>query len=61
MKLRVAHAGVPSPIDAIAFRVDTDRWPDESITRLCAAYRPEVNRYRGERRLQLLFEHFDAA
>ena len=61
LQLRVAHPGVPAPIDAIAFRVDTERWPDPSITRLSAAYRPEVNRYRGERRLQLLFEHFEAA
>ena len=61
LKLRVAHPGVPTPLDAIAFRVDTQCWPDPSITRLRAAYRPEVNRYRGERRLQLLFEHFEAA
>ena len=61
LKLRVAHPGVPTPLDAIAFRVDTQCWPDQSITRLRAAYRPEVNRYRGERRLQLLFEHFEAA
>jgi len=61
LKLNLACAGVLKPIDAIAFRVDTERWPDEHVERIHAVFRLEVNRYRGERRLQLLIEHLDAA
>lgn len=43
-------------IDAIAFNVDTQIWPDASIKIVELAYKLDVNFYRGEENLQLLVE-----
>jgi len=43
-------------LDAIAFNVDLDTWPDESIQRVDVAYRLDVNEYRGRQSLQLMIE-----
>ncbi len=54
LKLQVqAEAGGPS-LDAIAFNVDLDCWPDAAIQRAELAYRLDVNEWRGQRSLQLL-------
>ncbi len=45
-----------SLLDAIAFNVDTDRWPDPELERVELAYRLDCNYYRGEERLQLMIE-----
>jgi single-stranded-DNA-specific exonuclease len=47
-------------LDAIAFNVDTGRWPDESVTVVELAYRLDVNDYRGRQSLQLLVEQLVA-
>lgn len=44
-------------IDAIAFNVDTNIWPDNSIKTVELAYRLDVNEFRGQRNAQLLVEH----
>ena len=44
-------------LDAIAFNVDLDIWPDESIEQVEIAYRLDVNEYRGRRSVQLMIEH----
>lgn len=44
--------------DAIAFH-QVERFP-RAPARLRAAYQPDVNEYRGERRLQLIIEHMEA-
>jgi len=44
-------------LDAIAFNVDLDIWPQESIETVEIAYRLDVNEYRGKRSLQLMIEH----
>jgi single-stranded-DNA-specific exonuclease len=56
LKLSVRHPDVAAPIDAIAFSVDTERWPDPSVHRAYLAYRLDVNEFRGVRRLQLVVE-----
>jgi single-stranded-DNA-specific exonuclease len=61
LKLSLAYPGVPQPLEAIAFSVDTQRWPDDSARRLSLAYRLDVNEYRGVRRLQLLVEQLEPA
>nr|WP_206604773.1 single-stranded-DNA-specific exonuclease RecJ [Kineobactrum sediminis] len=43
-------------IDAIAFNVDTGAWPNPAQEWLEAAYRLDVNEYRGRRSLQLVIE-----
>lgn len=44
------------PIDAIAFNIDLECWPDNAVTRIGAVYRIEVNSFRGEDRLQLMLQ-----
>ncbi len=43
-------------VDAIAFNVDLDVWPDPSQEWVEAAYRLDVNEFRGRRSLQLVIE-----
>jgi single-stranded-DNA-specific exonuclease len=59
LKLLLEHPESGDVLDAIAFSVDTDRWPDPAVQRLRLAYRLDVNEYRGERRLQLVVEQLD--
>ena len=47
-------------IDAIAFNVDLDVWPDESVLEVEVAYRLEVNEFRGKRSVQLMIEYLRA-
>ena len=62
LKLVVAHPDEPGrPLDAIAFNVDTDCWPDDRVSSLRLAYRLDCNYYRGEERLQLMVEHLEPA
>ncbi|NRP35758.1 Single-stranded-DNA-specific exonuclease RecJ [Marinobacterium sp. xm-d-579] len=43
-------------LDAIAFNVESDIWPNASITRVRAVYRLDINEFRGQRSLQLMVE-----
>lgn len=45
-------------LDAIAFNVDPDVWPNASINRVRAVYRLDINEFRGQRSLQLMVEWF---
>jgi single-stranded-DNA-specific exonuclease len=44
-------------LDAIAFNVDLDTWPDPAIEQVEIAYRLDVNEFRGRRSVQLVVEH----
>ncbi|HCH50177.1 MAG TPA: single-stranded-DNA-specific exonuclease RecJ [Proteus sp.] len=44
-------------IDAIAFNIDRNVWPDNSIKMVEIAYRLDINEFRGQRNPQLLVEH----
>ncbi|MBA3660319.1 MAG: single-stranded-DNA-specific exonuclease RecJ [Gammaproteobacteria bacterium] len=44
-------------IDAMAFFVDIKQWPNHRCQRVQAAYRLDVNEYRGKKNLQLIIEH----
>lgn len=61
LKMSLAKPGDGTPLEAIAFGVDTERWPDPSVMQVRLAYRLDVNQFRGERRLQLLVEQIEAA
>lgn len=52
MQLR-PEAGGPE-LDAIAFNVDLDLWPNGSIQWVELAYRLDINEWRGNRSVQLL-------
>ncbi len=57
LKLVLAQDG--QPIDAIAFNIDINSWPNYRCSRLRAAYRMDVNEFRGKRTLQLIIEHLE--
>jgi single-stranded-DNA-specific exonuclease len=56
LKLVVTPEGSSVMVDAIAFNVDPERWPDESVEQVELAYRLEVNEFRGTRSVQLVVE-----
>jgi single-stranded-DNA-specific exonuclease len=43
-------------LDAIAFNVESDIWPNASVNRVRAVYRLDINEFRGQRSLQLMVE-----
>jgi single-stranded-DNA-specific exonuclease len=45
------------PIDAIAFNIDINEWPNHRCQRVHLAYRIDVNEFRGRRTVQLMVEH----
>jgi single-stranded-DNA-specific exonuclease len=51
--LRSPAGGV---LDAIAFNVDTQVWPNESISHVEILYKPQLNHFRGRTNVQLLVE-----
>lgn len=57
LKLMLEQAGGPR-CEAIAFGQTGEQLP-AGCSRVRIAYRPDVNEYRGERRLQLLIEHVE--
>lgn len=58
MVLQSETAGIA--VDAIAFNVDLEQWPNPSIQYADLAYRLDVNEFRGKQSLQLLVEHLIA-
>ncbi len=62
LKLVLSHPENPEQLlDAIAFNIDPDLWPDYSVERVCIAFRLDSNEYRGRESLQLLVEVLDSA
>jgi len=47
-------------VDAIAFQVDVNQWPNHRATNLTAAYRMDINEFRGRSSLQLIVEELVA-
>ena len=60
LKLVVTPDGSNTLLDAIAFNVDLDIWPDESVGQVELAYRLDVNEFRGRRSVQLMVEQLVA-
>jgi single-stranded-DNA-specific exonuclease len=56
LKLVLFPAAGSLLLDAIAFNVDLDVWPDPSIEQVEIAYRLDVNEFRGQRSVQLVIE-----
>ncbi|NIB42995.1 single-stranded-DNA-specific exonuclease RecJ [Pseudomaricurvus alkylphenolicus] len=46
-------------VDAIAFNVDTDQWPNPAVQKLNLAYKLDVNEFRGRESLQLMVEYLE--
>ncbi len=58
LKLSLAADQNSSPLDAIAFFVDLEHWPN-STSQVRVVYRLDINEYRGEKSLQLIIEHLE--
>ncbi|MEZ5571716.1 MAG: single-stranded-DNA-specific exonuclease RecJ [Halioglobus sp.] len=56
LKLVLSPLGSDVLLDAIAFNIDTDTWPNPSFTEVEMAYRLDVNEFRGQRSVQLVVE-----
>lgn len=59
LKLRLMKDNIL--IDAIAFFVDTAVWPNHRCEFIRAAYRLDINEYKGRSTIQLIIEHLEAA
>ena len=56
LKMVLQLPGGKYPVDAIAFQVDVNRWPDHRATRAKIAYRLDTNEFRGKSTVQLVVE-----
>jgi single-stranded-DNA-specific exonuclease len=61
LKLVLMPVGQETILDAIAFNVDLEIWPDASVEHVEIAYRLDVNEFRGKRSLQLMVEHLKSS
>ncbi len=46
-------------VDAIAFNINPNHWPNHRCQKILAAYRLDVNEFRGIKNLQLVIEHLE--
>ena len=61
LKLVLQHPLAPKlALDAIAFNIDSELWPNNSVERVKIAYRLDSNLFRGQESLQLLVEYLEA-
>lgn len=56
LKLQLLLPQTRTPIDAIAFNIDKNIWPDASIQYIRCAYKLDINVWRGNTTLQLLVD-----
>ena len=61
LKLVLFPASGSVLLDAIAFNIDPEVWPNQTVEQVEIAYRLDVNEFRGQRSLQLLVEHIEPA
>lgn len=61
LKLVLRLPGTERLLDAITFNIDPTVWPDREVKMLFVVYRLDVNEFRGQRSLQLIVEHLEAA
>ncbi|CAM4381781.1 MAG: Single-stranded-DNA-specific exonuclease RecJ [Legionellaceae bacterium] len=59
LKLLLTLTNDQMPIDAIAFNIDNKLWPNHGIQYIKAAYKLEINEFRGMQQLQLLIEYLE--
>lgn len=59
LKMVLGRAGLT--LDAIAFNIDINQWPNHRCEHVHIAYRMDVNEFRGRRTVQLIVEHMEVA
>ena len=55
--------GIPKSdkiIDGIAFNIDVETWPNHHCQQVFAAYKLDINEFRGRQNLQLIIEYLEA-
>ncbi len=58
LKMVLAPPSSPQQIiDAIAFGIDTQQWPNPDVKKIRIAYRLDINEWRGQQSVQLLVEY----
>lgn len=57
LKLTLAHPETLQPLDAIAFNIDTNCWPNHRLHRIHIVYKLDINVYQGRTKLQLMVQH----
>ena len=56
LKMVLQAPGSDQYLDAIAFNVDLNQWPNYECTSIRLAFRMDINEYRGRKKLQLVVE-----
>lgn len=56
LKMTLQCPGMSHPIDAIAFQVDLEKWPNHRAKKAKIAYRLDANEYRGTATVQLIID-----
>jgi single-stranded-DNA-specific exonuclease len=59
LKLSLMTKTYQNPLNAIAFNVDLENWPNEGCEYIQAAYRLDMNDYQGQQSLQLILEYLE--
>lgn len=59
LKLMLGIPGSEQCIDAIAFNISLDDWPDESCKTIQCAYQLDINEFRGVQSVQLMIRHIN--
>lgn len=58
LKLSLSLPPNGPPLDAIAFQIDTNIWPNHRVKWIHAVYKIDINTYQGRSRLQLILSNF---
>lgn len=61
LKLSLGIENSPQVLDAIAFNVNLDQWPNHRLQYVQVAYRLDVNEYQGRKNIQLIIEQLEPA
>ena len=60
LKMVLSHdAAGKQLLDAIAFNVDVQQWPNAAAKRVRLAYRLDINEFRGKQSVQLMVEYLE--
>ncbi|MBN2690090.1 MAG: single-stranded-DNA-specific exonuclease RecJ [Gammaproteobacteria bacterium] len=59
LKLTLALPGHEQKIEAIMFFADTEKWPNYQCKSVSAAFKLDINKYRGRHNLQLVLAHLE--
>lgn len=61
LKLLLRTECATQTLDAIAFNIDRELWPNPNVKQVELAYKLDVNEFRGRESVQLLISHIAAA